>query len=632
MDRRLAAILAADVVGYSRLMGQDEAGTLKALKVLRRELVEPKIAGHKGRIFKATGDGMLVEFPSVVNAVACAVDIQHGMQARNADVPEARAVRLRIGVNIGDVIVEGDDIFGDGVNVAARLEAMAPPGGVAVSGVVRDQIGNRLEVVFEDFGEQELKNIDRPVKVYHVAIRKGTSAAAGPVAEATPMRPSIAVLPFANMSGDPEQRYFSDGITEDIITELSRFRAWFVIARNSSFQYRDRSVDIRRVAQELGVQYVVEGSVRKMGDRVRITAQLIDATTNNHLWSERYDRNIDALFELQDEVTSTIVATLTGRVENAEIAGSVRKRTDNLAAYDRLLRGIDHVRGYGDDENRLARELFQEAIALDPRFALAHAYLSVALLLEHGYENAPPDIKDRAVDAALISVRLDPGESRCHAFLAVAYLERGEFDMALSHFERMAALNPSDANGISNMGYALAAVGRAEEGAEMIRQAMRLNPFHPDWYWADLASVLYDARRYEEALDAHKHLAGRKKYWLHARRAACYGQLRRLDEAHEQVREVLRLKPDFRISRERLSYKIRSTPNMCSRACARQGSRTNRPSFHKGGRMIRSAAHGPRGSTPSSRVSTTALRVLSKKPSSPRSRPVRALICAAKSA
>jgi TolB-like protein/Tfp pilus assembly protein PilF len=368
-------------------------------------------------------------------------------------------------------------------------------------------------------------------------------------------KPIIAVLPFENMSRDPESQYFSDGITEDITTELARVKSLFVIARNSSFQYRDKAVDVRRIGKELGVHYVVEGSVRRMGKRLRITAQLIEASSGNHLWSERYDRNMEDLFAVQDEVTRTIVATLTGRVENVEISGSIRKPTESLAAYDKLLRGIEHARGYGKDENRLAREQFEEAIAIDPHCALAHAYLALALLLEHDYENAPQQIKEHAVEVALNAVRLDPSESRCHQFLATAYLLRGDFDAALSHFERMLELNPNEANGLSNMGTVLAAVGRAHEGVEMIRLAMRLNPFHPEWYWGDLGFALYDARRYEEALQAFKRIASRKKHWLVARIAACYAQLGRLDEARSQVPEVLRLKPDFRLSTEKLAYK-----------------------------------------------------------------------------
>jgi TolB-like protein len=373
--------------------------------------------------------------------------------------------------------------------------------------------------------------------------------------EPTPARPSVAVLPFTNLSGDPSQTYLSDGITEDIITELSRFRSLFVIARNSSFVYRGESTDVRRIGRELGVRFVVEGSFRRLGEHLRITAQLIEAVTGNHVWGERYDRHISDLFAVQDEVARTIVATLAGRLEDAELRTAVRKPTDSLQAYDCLLRGIEHLRGYADNDNRLAIELFERAIALDPRFALAHAYLALTLLVEHGFGDAPDVIKDRVLDTALTAMRLDPNESRCHWFLAQAYLYRGEFEQAMSHFDRSVVLNPNDANCIASKGLAVAFVGRAEEGIGLIRQAMRLNPYHPDWYWSDLAIALYAARRYEEALETNRLMSDRKSYWYLARLAACYAQLGRLDEARVQAAEVLRLKPDFRLTRITLHYK-----------------------------------------------------------------------------
>jgi len=312
VQRRLAAILAADVVGYSRLMEQDEEGTLAALKGRRREVLEPLAAHHQGRVFKVTGDGVLVEFASAVNAVQCAVDLQQAMAAANGDQPDDRHIVLRIGINLGDVMVEGSDLYGDGVNIAARLEAIAEPGGILVSGTAHEHIKNKIKVGFDDLGSQTLKNIAEPVRAYRVT---GTPAVTVAASKPATDKPSIAVLPFTNMSGDPDQQYFSDGITEDIITELSRFHGLFVIARNSSFQYRDKAVDVRLVARELGVQYLVEGSVRRMANRIRITAQLIDARTGSHMWSERFDCSISELFEVQDEVARTIVATLRVRPE-----------------------------------------------------------------------------------------------------------------------------------------------------------------------------------------------------------------------------------------------------------------------------------------------------------------------------
>ena len=560
MERKLAAILAADVVGYSAHMETDEEGTFDRLKAGRKELFEPEIKKHHGRIFKLMGDGLLAEFGSVVDAVECAVTLQRGMIERNESAPETKRIEVRIGINLGEVIVEGDDRYGEGVNVAARLQQLADPGGICVSGKVSKEVEKKLAFGFESMGEQRMKNIAEPIACFRVNLRPA------PVTQpALPLliqpgslnKTTVAVLPFNNMSGDPEQEYFSDGITEDIITEISRFRSLSVIARNSSFQYRGKAVDVRRIGSELGAQYVVEGSVRKMGTRVRITAQLIDALSGNHLWSERYDRNLEELFDVQDEVTRTIVATVVGRLEDAEIKDAVRQRTENLAAYDTLLRGINLLRpSYVTEDNRRARELFESAVSLDSHYALAHAYLALALLVEHGYGDAPIAVKDRALETALTAVKLDPDEGRCHRFLAIAYHHRGEFDLALSHFERAVALNPNDANGIARMGLALATSGgRADEGIALIRQAMSLNPFHPESYWDDLAIATYAAHHYEEALEANRRIVGRKQYWYSARMAACYAQLGRLDEAQAQALEALRLKPDFRLSAVKLFYK-----------------------------------------------------------------------------
>jgi adenylate cyclase len=332
VERKLTTILAADVVGYSRLMGEDEAGTLARLKSLRKELMQPKIAGGRGRVVKLMGDGLLAEFPSVVEAVRCAVDIQQDMAGREADLPDERRLRLRIGVNLGDIIVEGSDIYGDGVNIAARLEGLAEPGGICISGKVYEEVRNKLPTAFEDLGEQEVKNIAEPVRVY-----RWTDAAVDPMpgtvgALPLPDKPSIAVLPFTNMSGDPEQEYFSDGITEDIITALSKFRWFFVISRNSTFVYKGQAVDIKQVGRELGVRYVLEGSVRKTANRVRISAQLIEAETGKHVWAERYDRSLEDIFELQDEITSTIAAAVEPELAGSERMRSMRKPTEHLDA------------------------------------------------------------------------------------------------------------------------------------------------------------------------------------------------------------------------------------------------------------------------------------------------------------
>jgi adenylate cyclase len=383
----------------------------------------------------------------------------------------------------------------------------------------------------------------------------GTPGVAGAGPRAKSDIPSIAVLPFTNMSGDPAQQYFSDGVTEDITTELSRFRLLFVIACNSSFQYREKGVDVRRVARELGVRYVIEGSLRKVANRVRIRAQLIDALSGTHLWSERYDRIMDDLFDVQDELTRTIVATLTGRLEAAEITDAARRPTENLSAYDMLLQGIGLLRGNTAGDNHRARELFEQAAGLDPRFALARAYLALSLLVEHRYDGAPEVIKDRALKEALVAVRLDPGESRCHQFLAQTYRFRGEFDLAITHFQRAVSLNPNDANGLALMGSVFGVAGRAEEGIELFRRARDLNPFHPAWYWNQLAVTLYAARRYEEALQVDRQNADGKQFWYLARMAACCMRLGRPDEARAHAAELLRRKPDFRLSAVKLHFK-----------------------------------------------------------------------------
>jgi adenylate cyclase len=550
--RRLAAIAVADVVGYSRLMEVDEAGTLKALRERRKTILEPTIRDNEGRLVKVMGDGVLVEFASAVNAVKAAVQLQNMMAEANAPLSEDRQILLRIGINLGDIVDEGSDIYGDGVNIAARLESLAEPGGICISSKVRDEIDGRLELTFADMGEQQLKNISKQVRAFRIENR-GVPTSIGPALH-VPDKPSIAVLPFTNMSGDPEQQYFSDGITEDVITELSRSRSLFVIARNSSFQYRDKSVDVRRVARELGVRYVVEGSVRKIGSRIRITAQLIDAASGAHLWSERFDCELDELFDVQDELTRTIVATVAGRLEEAEIKTAASKRTGSLVAYDHLLRGIQHLRSYGPDDNRLARELFEQAVALDPQYALANAYLALSLLVENHYGGASDDIKQKALDIASQALRLDPRDSRCHAFLAQVHRFRDEYDLAILHLEQGLTLNPNDSLCHLYLGSVLGVCGRAEEGIEHTNRSIRLDPY-VNFAWGTLSLCLYCLKRYEEALVANRKIGTNKSTWQMAREAACLAQLGRLDEARVLSAEVLRRDPKFTVSAEMPHYK-----------------------------------------------------------------------------
>ncbi|HET9740796.1 MAG TPA: adenylate/guanylate cyclase domain-containing protein, partial [Solirubrobacteraceae bacterium] len=448
IERRLAAVLAADMVGYSRLMEADEAGTLARLKTHRLELIDPAIAKNKGRIIKTTGDGMLVEFRSVAEAVQCAVEIQRRMARRNADVAPTRRIEFRIGINLGDVIDQEDDVFGDGVNVAARLQQLADPGGICVSGAVRDQVGDRLEVAFEDLGEQNVKNLVRPIRVFRALLER--TEAAEPWKEAadsraSTARPSIAVLPLVNMSGDPEQEFFADGLTEDITTELSRFRELLVISRNSAFVHKGRAVNVQEAAAALGVQYVVEGSVRKAGNRVRVTVQLIDAETDRHVWAERYDRNLEDIFAIQDEVTAAIVATLPGRVEAATHERAKRKPTANMAAYECVLAGkVLHHRSTSQD-NAAALRLLERAIELDPKYAHAHAWK--ACVLGQTWVNGWCEDRDatwnRVVEELQTALALDDNDSDVHRILAAVNVARGDLDQASYHQERGLALNPN---------------------------------------------------------------------------------------------------------------------------------------------------------------------------------------------
>ncbi len=366
VQRRLAAILAADVAGYSRLMGADEEGTLACLKAIRRELSDPKVKEHRGRIVKTTGDGLLIEFASVVDAVRCAVEVQRAMAERNTDVPPDRRIELRMGINLGDIIKDGRDIYGDGVNVAARLEGLAEPGGICVSRVVRDQVRDRLAFAFEDMGEQQVKNIARPVRVHRIklfeeegspAVRPSHQATATPLA--VPDKPSVAVLPFTNMSGDPEQEYLADGIAEDVITALSRYPSLFVIARNSCFTYKGRAVDVKQVGRDLGVRYVLEGSVRKAGNRIRVTAQLVEAQTGNHVWAERYDRDLVDIFAVQDEITEAATIAVAPAVADAERQRAMRKAPESLDVWAAYQRGLWHLSKATPDDDAIAEDLFQ---------------------------------------------------------------------------------------------------------------------------------------------------------------------------------------------------------------------------------------------------------------------------------
>ncbi|HJO68250.1 MAG TPA: adenylate/guanylate cyclase domain-containing protein, partial [Rhodospirillales bacterium] len=448
--RKLAAILAADVVGYSRLMGLDESGTLGALKAHLGEVMEPVIAAHHGRIVKTTGDGVLAEFASVVDAVQCSIEVQSAMPGRNADIAEEQRVEFRIGINLGDVIVEGEDIYGDGVNVAARLEGLAEPGGICISRAARDQVRDKLTLDLEDLGEQTVKNIARPVRAFNVRLEAPPSnPATDAEAPALPDRPSIAVLPFDNMSGDPEQEYFSDGIAEDIITDLSKVSGLFVIARNSSFAYKGKSPNVQEVCQDLGVRTVLEGSVRKAGNRVRVTAQLIDGESGGHLWAERFDRDLEDIFAVQDEVTQEIVSALRVQLSADEKARLGRGGTDNLEAHDLCLKARERAQRFTAGSNDEARKMLERAVELDPDFATAHAEL--ALVNARAYVNqwataSGQALKDCAACAER-AVACDDLDPRAHFAAGMGHMWAREHELAKAEAERAIELDPNSAEG-----------------------------------------------------------------------------------------------------------------------------------------------------------------------------------------
>src|SRR5205809_588617 len=470
MERRLTAILAADVVGYSRLMTIDGAGTLAALKSLRKNLVGPKISEHNGRIFKLTGDGMLIEFPSVVSAVACAVDIQSAMRTRNATEPAA-PIEFRIGVNLGDIIVEDGDIFGDGVNVAARLESIAPIGGIAVSQSVRDHVGKRLDLVFEDMGERRLKNIEAPIRVYSISVERPSGVAASVGQE----RPSIAVLPFVNMSGDPEQEYFSDGITEDIITDLSKVSGLFVVARNTVFTYKGKTAEVQEVAKHLGVNFVLEGSVRKAGSRVRVTGQLINGKDGGHVWADRYDRDLTDIFAIQDEITHAIVEQLKVKLLPQEKKSIGQAPTDNVEAYTYYLRGRQFLHRHSKSYYQLARRMFVKAVELDPLYARAYAgiadcdsFLSLIYHLDVGI--------DSILATSAKALTLDDGLAEAHASRGLALSLGKRYEEAMAEFEKAIALDPNSFEGHFFYARACITQGKLDRAAALFERAAEIKP------------------------------------------------------------------------------------------------------------------------------------------------------------
>ena len=549
MERRLAAILAADVVGYSRLMERDEAGTLAALKERRRAIVDPLVKKHRGRIVKLMGDGVLVEFGSAVNAVECAVELQKSMTAAAAGELEDQRIVLRVGVNLGDVIVEGNDLYGDGVNLAARLQALAGPGEIWIAGSVHDQIEKKLSVNFEDLGPKQVKNIARPVRIFRVQASTPAPLPSGPLSP-PPAKPSIAVLPFVNLSGDAAQDYFVDGITENIITDLSRFRDLFVIASNSSFAYKGKAVKIQDVCRELGVVYILEGSVQGSGDRMRITAQLIDGTTGRHLWAERYDRQVKDIFALQDEVTQMIVGAL-ATAYGGRLGKAWQKRAEGadgrkFEALDYFLRGMALLNRFNEEENKRAQEAFGKAIELEPNYGKAIAKLAWTHWADacFGWSKNADKSWEEFRKFATMAVERDDDEAWGFWAMAGYYILRlGQHDRAIAEMQRALELNPNDADMITDYGTFLNYAGRTEEAIEWALKAMRLNPHYPTWYVLQLGPIYYDARRYMDAIATLGDLRDSETIWSNLYLAASHAQLGHDSEARKAIERALIIQP-----------------------------------------------------------------------------------------
>jgi TolB-like protein/class 3 adenylate cyclase len=542
MERRLYAILAADVVGYSALMEKDEAGTFDKLKTHRKELFEPEIKKQHGRIFKLMGDGLLAEFGSVVDAVECAVAIQRNMVERNANVDADKRIEVRIGVNLGEVIIEGKDRHGEGVNIAARLQQLAPAGGICISGKVAKEVDKKLSFSFEPMGERLLKNIAQPIEVFRVVPSKPfTDASVGTSSKKElplPDKPSIAVLPFQNMSGDPEQEYFSDGITEDIITELSRFHEFSVIARNSSFRYKGLSLKIEDVGRDLGVKYIIEGSVRRSGDRVRVTVQLIDVATSAHVWADRYDRQLVDIFSIQDEVTEAVVARVAEGIKGARTLHARSRPSHSATAYDLVLQARPYRTAHSVAGSEIAGRLLRQAIDLDPNFALAHA--SLAFVRSGDFEEGtgdPDAVLAEALAAAKRAVSLDGSDGYAHASLAYVLLTLREFDRAEHEVGIALSLNPNHINIIMTSGWISIVNCKPERAIEMIERARRLNPYMGGWDLWTLGQAYLDLKRYQDALDCFAKVIN-PPLTMVLEKAICQAYLGQGD-AHENLRRYL---------------------------------------------------------------------------------------------
>lgn len=555
--RRLGAILFADVAGYSLLMGRDEEATHHAIVDYVRYF-QQQIEGYDGQLIEVRGDGILALFDSVVNAVRYAVELQDVANAKSKDLPQDRQIKFRIGVNIGDVLLEDGRVYGDSVNIASRIEELAEPGGICVSGAVYEQIKNKLPYGYEYLGRHELKNITDPVEIFRVRkesngiimipsprlITRGLT-----IERNLPARPSVVVLPFENLSGDSTQDFFSDGVTDDITTNLSKFHGLFVIARSSAFVYKNKSMPVQQIAQDLGIRYILRGSVRRVDHKVRSDVQLVDAIEGHNLWAEQYDRQIDDIFAVQDEITKLTVAAAAVQIEAAERERMQRIKQPTVEAYGYVLQGQEKIFHYTKTENVQARELYEAALQHDPMYARAIAAISRTHNLDWRYSwtKSPEASLDKALELAQKAVELDESDARGHAELGFVYLYRKEHHRAVEEYERALRLNPNDADLMSDMADAFAHSGRSEEAIELLHRAMRLNPFYPDQYLWHLAGAYYNLRRYDEAIDAvlrmHNPTEGCRVL------AASYAQLGRMKEARFHADKVLQAHPNFSLER-----------------------------------------------------------------------------------
>jgi adenylate cyclase len=595
LERRLAAILAADVVGYSRMMGEDEAGTLAALQALRAEFIDPTIAEHRGRIVKLMGDGALVEFASVVDALTCAVAIQRGMTGRNADVPGDRRIVFRIGINLGDIIIDGDDIYGNGVNVAARLEALAEPGGICLSGRVVEQVEKNVDVGFASLGPQTVKNIEKPVNAYKVLLDPADAgkvvgapktkepgrpwliaavvalvvvaggaglwyhqtnldfepASVANMAFPLPEKPSIAVLPFDNLSGDIDQEYLADGLTEEIITTLSKVPDLFVISRNSTSTYKGKPVSVKQVAEEQGVRYVLEGSMQRSGDRVRVNAQLIDALEGHHLWAERYDRELNDTFALQDEIAENIMVALQVELTEGEELRRMHAGAPSPEAFELLLKSRFHHYRMNKEDNAIARELSSRVTEMSPDYPDAWEMLAWQNLMasRFGWTADRKQTYEQAVRFAEKAYELDPSDAGVSGLLGWLDLYRRRYDEALEHGRRAVELGPGDGNVLAEYAVILGYVRQPEEAISLLKKAMRLSPYYPAWFAAALGWAYMLAGDYPNAIQAYEQLVERKSLlnFAYARLAGFHAMQGDDEKAKFYAGELLKLYPDFRI-------------------------------------------------------------------------------------